>query len=57
MVPNLANIAKNSCFPKKLPTFLGNIFYAKFASFFEILIASIGKTIQFGLFIKLMAKL
>jgi len=43
MVPNLANITKNYCFPKTLETVFGNIFYAKFLPFFEIQIANIGK--------------
>jgi len=32
MVPNLGNIAKNHCFPKKLPIYFGNTFQSqKFA--------------------------
>jgi len=51
MVPNLANIAKNHCFPKKLPPF-----HTKFLPFFEIPIDSIGRRIYFGSFIKLLPK-
>jgi len=65
MVPNLASIAKNHCFPKHLPTPLaifhcGNILLRNNMSskknsillLFEILIVCIVKTIHFGLFIK-----
>jgi len=35
VVPNLANIAKNHCFPKNLPTFFGNLFYCQKFWIFE----------------------
>jgi len=35
MVPNLANIPKNHCFPKSLPTFLEIFFCQKFAIFWN----------------------
>jgi len=49
MVPNLANIAKNHCFPNHLPTSFGKFFYAKLLPLFEKPIVSIDKTIHFGL--------
>jgi len=57
MVPNLANITKNYCFPKTLETVFGNIFYAKFLPFFEIQIANIGKESILHYFIKLIPNL
>jgi len=45
VVPNLANIAKNLCFQKYLPI-LANICNAIFLPFFEIPIATNGKTIS-----------
>jgi len=54
MVLNLANITKNNCFPKNMPTCFGNMFTPKFCHSFKYLTlhVSVDKTIHFGLFIK-----
>jgi len=48
MVPNLANIAKNHCFPKLLPIFYGNIFNAKNLPFLndQLLLLTLTKFIK-----------
>jgi len=48
MVPNLANIAKNHCFPKNLPIFYGNMFSCQKFAIFErsIVTVNINKICQ-----------
>jgi len=48
MVPNLANIAENYCFPKNLPTSVDNRFSVRILPIVEMAIVSIDETMQFG---------